>query len=370
MKKVLVIFNSGSVSGPEKSVLPALAYYQNKFNATIDLVFLEETRLEKSSQEAARLYAQELGFNPIPIQVQSRFDMKAIKQLKQLISDGNYQVVHGQDVKASFYTYLASRKLSVKKVTTFHGFSRRSFKDKIYEKIYFSILKFFDVVIAISKADQDQLYKKLNHPVHLVLNAINSPDFYNHSEAIDRLSKMVSSLPARPWAIFPARLSLEKNHAYLFHALSLLPDEIPFTVWLFGKGDQEETLKKLALDLKIQKRIIFAGYQENVERLMKSFDFFLLVSTSEGLSISLLEAIHAELFILASNIESITNVVEDQTCALFSDLENPESLTKNIIKAIHLPKDEKLQLTHKLKLKIENDYSLDHWSKQMMEIYQ
>ncbi len=370
MKKVLVIFNSGSVSGPEKSVLPALAYYKNKFKASIDLVFLEETRLEKTSREAARLYAESLGLNSNPIQVHSRFDMKAIKQLNQLISDGNYQVVHGQDVKASFYTYLASRRLKIKKVTTFHGFSRRGIINRFYEKLYFKILRFFDEVILISKSDYEVITKRGYQRTRILLNAIKEPIFFNLNDSIKILQQYTPVLPERPWAILPARLSLEKNHEYLFHALSLLPDEVPFTVWIFGKGDQEEILKKLALDLNIQKRVIFAGYQENVERLMKCFDFFLLVSTSEGLSISLLEAIHAELFILASNIESITNVIEDQSCALFSDLENPEALTKNIIKAIQLSKVEKAQLTKKLKLKIENDYSLDHWSKQMMEIYQ
>ena len=59
---------------------------------------------------------------------------------------------------------------------------------------------------------------------------------------------------------------------------------------LVGQGPLEPEIKRRARDLGIADAIVFAGYREDVPRLMAAFDVFAMSSLHEGLSIALLEA--------------------------------------------------------------------------------
>ncbi len=57
-----------------------------------------------------------------------------------------------------------------------------------------------------------------------------------------------------------------------------------------GHGSDSHRLEALALELGIAPRVKFLGWRDDADRLYGAFDLFTLTSTSEGTSISLLEA--------------------------------------------------------------------------------
>ena len=72
---IIHLFNSGSVSGPEKLVLPALTKLDS-----VKVVFLVEKRLEERGLKAYE-YAVSLGLECERVDVESRFDFNAISKL-------------------------------------------------------------------------------------------------------------------------------------------------------------------------------------------------------------------------------------------------------------------------------------------------
>jgi glycosyltransferase involved in cell wall biosynthesis len=57
--------------------------------------------------------------------------------------------------------------------------------------------------------------------------------------------------------------------------------------------------------------VIFAGFREDVPRIMRSFDLFALTSDFEGFGLVLLEAMSAGKPILATCVSAIPEVVQD-----------------------------------------------------------
>lgn len=359
MKKVLIIFNSGSVSGPEKSVIPALAFFQENFQIDLTVLFLEETRLK--SRSISTDYARSKGLKVLTVSVHSKFDIGSMKEIRNIIQSQDFSAIHAQDVKASVYLYLASRGLKLNLFSTFHGFARRGFKDKFYEHLYFKMIKNFKAIFAISSSDFNQIKNMGLHQVKLVENAISSPKFLSREEATTFMVKHFKLDSSRPWIVMPARLSEEKNHLFLIKAIELIDKDIPFTVFCFGQGKLEIELKNEVKKRGLENKILFLGQLDHIEIYLKAFDFFCLVSTSEGLPISLLESIYAELPIIGSKIEGIVNVIENTQNAYLADLSNEKELAHQINKAFAEKQDIiNAQVNANLNL-IKQKYSLTKW---------
>lgn len=105
------------------------------------------------------------------------------------------------------------------------------------------------------------------------------------------------------------RLAGNKGLPLLFNTLAVLPDRQNIVLDLWGKGEEESNLKKLAAELNIQSIVSFkGGYPADREgaELMASYDGLVLTSTEmEGLPLVLLESMAYGLPFMATNIGAI-----------------------------------------------------------------
>lgn len=96
---------------------------------------------------------------------------------------------------------------------------------------------------------------------------------------------------------------------------------------LAGEGSQKDGLRKLAEELNIEDKIVFAGSvnRHDLPLYLKMSDVFVRPSRSEGLGISFLEAMAAEIPIIAPKVGGIPDFLEDGKTGLFSTFE-PEDI--------------------------------------------
>lgn len=71
---------------------------------------------------------------------------------------------------------------------------------------------------------------------------------------------------------------------------------------IVGGGEDEEMLRDLAEELGVNERVIFAGFRPDVRELMHIMDAFGLVSSGEALPLALIEAIHAGVATIATDV--------------------------------------------------------------------
>lgn len=109
-----------------------------------------------------------------------------------------------------------------------------------------------------------------------------------------------------------AQLNDKKGHAYFIRsAFMLLKSRKRVSFLLVGDGILREGLKKLCVELDIEKNVIFAGERSDIPEMLSLTDIFVLPSVREGLGLSILEAMVCGKPVIATNVEGIPEIVKD-----------------------------------------------------------
>jgi glycosyltransferase involved in cell wall biosynthesis len=128
------------------------------------------------------------------------------------------------------------------------------------------------------------------------------------------------------------RLDPQKNHKLLFHAFREAAEEVPNSYLLLaGVGRLEAELKKLAIDLGIDKKTLFLGRRSDVGALLELADAFVFPSFFEGHPVALLEAMFKSLPSIASRIEVFEEVIDEGQTGLLVDPNSVDELKKAMV---------------------------------------
>ena len=143
----------------------------------------------------------------------------------------------------------------------------------------------------------------------------NGIDAEEYSKDID-MRKMKDDIEVRSDArliSIVARLSPEKDHEMLLEAFSLFCKQFTdVDLVVVGDGGLFEDLKNTTRRLEVAPRVHFLGYRKDVAQLLATFDCFVLSSRSEGLSMTLLEAMAAGLPVVATDVGGNSEVVQHE----------------------------------------------------------
>lgn len=134
------------------------------------------------------------------------------------------------------------------------------------------------------------------------------------------------------------RLDPIKGFDHLLRAFRTIQARHPAT-WLLlaGTGPDEIRLRRLARDLGIGHRTVFAGYVADVRPCLAALDLFVCSSISEGVPMALLEAMAMEKPIVTTCVGGIASVLEDGAEGRFADHPGVESLAAAIEELIARP---------------------------------
>ena len=103
-----------------------------------------------------------------------------------------------------------------------------------------------------------------------------------------------------------------KGHRYLFKAIpEILAAEPDTRFLLFGKGHFETKLRKMCMHLGIMDKVIFAGFREDLDRILCCLDLLIHPALTEGLGVSLLQAAAAGVPIVGTRVGGIPEIVRD-----------------------------------------------------------
>lgn len=104
-----------------------------------------------------------------------------------------------------------------------------------------------------------------------------------------------------------------------------------------GSGPQESELKKMAHALGIEKYVRFLGFRDDIYDLIRCSDMVVLSSRSEGLGLSLLEAMALKKPVIATEVGGIPEVITHGKTGWLVPPDCPEALAEAILHFIQDP---------------------------------
>lgn len=133
-----------------------------------------------------------------------------------------------------------------------------------------------------------------------------------------------------------AALHPRKGLKYLIKAYKEIYEQKNDTrLIIIGEGPEKNELKKLAKKLKIADHIEFLGHQENISRILKTCDIFVLPSIKEAFGLVLLEAMAAQLPIVATNVGGIPEIIEDRKTGFLVPPQDSRALAQALLMLIN-----------------------------------
>jgi len=131
-----------------------------------------------------------------------------------------------------------------------------------------------------------------------------------------------------------ARLDPVKRLDVWLQSVALLDDVHTVIV---GAGPERARLKALSEQLGLAERVHFVGQQDNVPAWLAALDIFALTSDWEGMSNALLEAMAAQLPVVATAVGGTPEVVVDGITGLLVPPRDPDALAQAITRLLRDP---------------------------------
>jgi glycosyltransferase involved in cell wall biosynthesis len=129
------------------------------------------------------------------------------------------------------------------------------------------------------------------------------------------------------------RLSDEKGFNFLIEALHALRQRgADVRLVIIGEGSQRPVLEKQISALGIDDYVSLSGYVRNAKQMIACFDVFVIPSLTEGLPISLLEAMQAQVPVVATAVGGMPEVLDHGRAGVLVDPGEPISLADEIMK--------------------------------------
>lgn len=280
----------------------------------------------------------------------------------------------------SYSCVWAAKKMKIPKIGTHHllaeTFSLNTmFNSKNFEFLFYKVLNFFynqlDMVIGPSHYAINVLRKHgLKVRCKVISNGIDLANFSPDGPYEDFLNKF--NLDGGSLKIlFVGRLMKEKGLEVLIKAYQIVTRKIPNTkLILVGKGYLQNELKKLAMKLGLDDKIIFTGFisEEMLKQAYRASDIFVLPSRAETQSLVLLEASAMGLPLVGAKITAIPEMIIDGWNGYTFKPEDYEDLAQKIIKI--LSSERLIERFSKNSLKLVKKHEINRSVNELERVYE
>lgn len=168
-----------------------------------------------------------------------------------------------------------------------------------------------------------------------------------------------------------AELTKNKGVAYLIEAASLLAKELPALVIKFliiGDGEDRFKLTQEITQKKLDERVFFLGFLPEAKQYLKGFDIFLLPSIKEGLPYALIEAMQANVPVIATHVGGIPDLIDDEKEGILIPSKNAHEIAGAIKKYIENPTLREQYATN-AKRKIETKFRIHDMVEKTKKLY-
>lgn len=169
--------------------------------------------------------------------------------------------------------------------------------------------------------------------------------------------------------LFVGRLAPIKNLPTLIRAVAAAATRLPdLQLWVVGHGAEREKLDSLVHELGMEKNVTFWGERLDVAGFFSAADIYCMSSVSEGLPMSLLQAMSVSLPAIVTDVGGMAEVVRNADCGLTTPVGDADAMAEAILQLAFNPEKRKA-LAKNAKAAYEENFTLERMNASYMELY-
>ena len=155
-----------------------------------------------------------------------------------------------------------------------------------------------------------------------------------------------------------ARLIPTKGHLFLLDSLARLLKQAPEArVVIVGDGEMRPAVEARIRDLGLESSVMFLGERNDMPLIWAALDVFCLPSETEGMPVTVLEAMAASLPIVASDVGGIPQLIEDGVSGMLFPISNLPRMDELLLDVRNHP-DRARGMGRAAQARVERDFSL------------
>ncbi len=268
--------------------------------------------------EQMGLKAYHIPFSRSPL---SGSNIQAYRQLKQLIVEGGYDIVHTHTPNASALVRLACRgrrKKGLKVFYTAHGF--HFYKGAplanwlLYYPVEWLCSWWTDTLITINDEDYHIASEKLHAKCTVQTPGVGVAleKFTGCDANQEEMRRSLEIASENRILTYVGELNRNKNQSSLLDMLTQLRKTHPEAkLMLVGSGPCLQELTEKAKTLGLEKNVIFTGFRSDVPQLLKASDIAVASSIREGFGLNIIEAMASGIPVVAYDNRGHRTIIED-----------------------------------------------------------
>jgi glycosyltransferase involved in cell wall biosynthesis len=270
---------------------------------------------------------RQLQEDGVPVHVLERrpgIDPHCLLQLRSWFRDNRVSLIHAHQYTPFFYASLArlvSRQIPV--LFTEHG---RHYPDVRRRRRVWAnrlLLRSRDRIVAVGQHVRNALIDNEGLPpqrIEVIYNGVDAAAFDMPRVARREVRGELGYTDQDSLVVQVARLNPLKDHGTAIRAMSIIAKSFPNAhLLLVGDGEERRSLVELVDRLALQPCVRFLGARNDVPRLLQAADLFLLSSVSEGIPLTLVEAMLARIPVVATRVGGVPEVIEHEVSGLLAE---------------------------------------------------
>jgi glycosyltransferase involved in cell wall biosynthesis len=308
MPTIVHLTASTFLGGPERQML-GLANALSEEYRTDFVLFPEGGRCRAFLGEVRRQ-----GFEGVALASDTPWVRAAVRELTGRLGELGADLLCCHGYKANLLGRPAARRAGVPVVAISRGWTGESFKVRMYERLDRFTLPWMDRVVCVSEGQAAKV-RRAGVPgerVTVIRNAIRADRF---AAPLPRGRELLQGLFPEPRGLIvgaAGRLSPEKGFGVLVQAAEQVCRRRPDVGFvLFGDGPLRDRLQHEAALAGLGGRFVLAGFRGDLDGLIPHLDLLALPSFTEGLPNVVLEAMAAEVPVVATAVGGTPEVVEE-----------------------------------------------------------
>ena len=305
------------------------------------------------------------GIQLIPIVLHPRAYHLQRKDLQDICLRLIPTVLHSHGSHPDVLVASLGRRCRATRVSTAHGFTGGTHRTRLYQLMQRVAYRRFDAVVAVSRKLAAELSSTsgLHGKIFALPNAWVAPDSVLAADLVAQPPQLSRDAFKIAWI---GRMTSEKGPDILIEALAALKD-LPVHVTMIGEGSERPELQSRAKELQLDGRISWAGEIPRAARLLPAFDLLVISSRTEGTPITLFEAMHANVPVVAAMVGGIPDVVSP-TEAILIPPGDSAALARAIREVVNAPAEARVRAT-RARNRLATDFAPTPWLDAYDRIY-